>query len=199
MPLRPKVEVRLGPETNLHTLLAGVVAKALQVGDVAVERAGLSVACAVTIVGQHPSEWHVGVEIAVDDGASRELVVVLLAVEALLDATVVFLALGVALAVLEEDAAVGVVGFLPVVAVVSVEVTLVEGELRQQHRVAGELVVVVEQLYGTLVHHDKHVHVRCVVADRHLALARLAEVVGALLEGVAHHGVAACRPIERGG
>ena len=188
------VQVALRPKSDFHTLAAGVFAKLFQVLDVAVERGGLSVACAVAVVGQEPAERHVVGEIAVDGGAGGELIVVLLAVEAFLDAAVVLLALVVAFAVLVEHEA--VFGRRPIVAVVGVEVSFVEAKLRQQHGMARELVEVVEQLHGTVVHHKEHIEVALGVLQFHLARLRLTEVVSARLKRVPHQAVARRGPVE---
>ena len=192
------VQVRLCPQTYLHATLAGILAKLTQVLHVAFERTGLSVAGTVTVVGEHPSERHVVSGIAVYHGAGRELVVVLLTIERLLDAAIVLLALLVALAILEEHAvAVGALG--PVVAVVGIEVTLVETELGQQHGITGELVEVVEQGYGTLIDHHEEVHVVAVVRHGHQAVALRVEVILTGLEGIPHHAVATGRPVVGSG
>ena len=161
------IEVALRPKSDFHALAAGVFAKLFQVLDVAVERGGLSVACAVAVVGQEPAERHVVGEIAVDGGAGGELIVVLLAVEAFLDAAVVLLALVVAFAVLVEHET--IFGRCPIVAVVGVEVSFVEAKLRQQHGMSGELVEVVEQVHGAVVDHEEHIEVTLGVLQFHLA------------------------------
>lgn len=105
------MEVRLRPKPYLYAVLTGIVAEAFQVGDVAVECRGLAVSGSITVVGQHPAQGHVVVFVAVHHGAGGELIVVFLTVEALLDAAIVFLALRIALAILEEDAFLSVVSF----------------------------------------------------------------------------------------
>jgi hypothetical protein len=65
--------------------------------------------------------------VAVDHGSGRELVIAVLAVQALSDAAVVFLSLQISLAVLEENALTRLGGLFPVVAVIGVEMSLVEG------------------------------------------------------------------------
>ena len=79
--------------------------------------------------------------VAVDHGASRELVVVLFSVQRFLDTSIIFLAFLVALAVFEKDT---LFVFYPIVAVVSVQVSLIESELGQQYWVTGQLVKVVQ-------------------------------------------------------
>ena len=191
------VQVALRPKSDFHALAAGVFAKLFQVLDIAVERGGLSVACAVAVVGQEPAERHVVGEIAVDGGAGGELIVVLLAVEAFLDAAVISLALVVALAVLVEHKT--VFGRCPIVAVVSVEMSFVEAKLWQQHGMSGELVEVVEQFHGAVVDHKEHVEVSLGVLQFHLAWLRLTEVVRTRLKSVPHHAVARSGPVERRG
>ena len=157
-----RVKVRLCPQAYLHAVLAGIVAKALQVGNVAVERRGLAVAGAIAVVWQHPSQWQVVIFVPVHHGAGGELIVVLLPVQAFLYAAVVFLALLVSFAILKEYA-LGVGRLFPIVAVVGVEVSLIEGELGQEHGIARKLVVVAQQGRGRTVHHEEHVKVRCVM------------------------------------
>ena len=161
------IEVALRPKSDFHALAAGVFAKLFQVLDVAVERGGLSVTCAVAVVGQEPAEGHVVAEIAVDGGAGGELIVVFLAVEAFLDAAVISLALVVALAVLVEHKT--VFSRCPIVAVVSVEMSFVEAKLWQQHGMSRELVEVVEQFHGAVVDHEEHIEVTLGVLQFHLA------------------------------
>ena len=145
-------------------MLAGILAKLAQVLHVALQGACLSVAGTVAVIGENPSEGHVVGSIAVDHGASRELVaaigghahlaastygachgyraVYLLAIEGLSDAAIVLLALAVALAILEGHAALG--SLYPIVTVIGVEVAFVETKLGQQHGVTGELVEVAQ-------------------------------------------------------
>ena len=193
------MEVALCPEADFHALRAGIVAKALEVGDVAVERGGLSVAGAVAVVGEEPAERHVVLDVAVDGSTGGELVVVQFAVEALADAAVVFLAFVVGLAVFKLHEALAVLGFCPVVAVVGVEMAFVKSEFGEQHRVSGELIEVVEQCRGLRIDHEEEVDVFVEVIEFHLALLCRAEVVVAGLEGVPHHAVARRRPVERCG
>ena len=64
---------------------------------------------------------------------------------------------------------------------------------------SGELVEVVEQFHGTVVHHKEHIEVALGVLQFHLARLRLTEVVGARLERVPHQAVARRGPVERRG
>ena len=181
----------------MHTLRAGIVAKVLQILYVAVKRRCLTIACAITIVGQEPAKGHIVINVAVDGGTCRELIIVLLAIKALLHTAVILLALVVALAVLVEHEA--VVGLLPVVAVVSIEVTFVKTKLGQQHRVTSELVKVVEQVNRLFVHHNKGVEVVLLMRQNNLTLLGGTKVVAARLKGVPHHTIATRAPIERCG
>ena len=151
------MKVALCPQTNLHTLRTGIVAKLTQVVYVAVKRTSLSVTGSISVVGEEPSQRHIVVDVAVDGCTCRELIVVLLAVQALLGSAIVLLALLIHLAVLENHCSVLV--FLPIVAVVGIQMTFVKTELRHQNGVACELIEVVEQLYGSLVKHYKHVEI----------------------------------------
>ena len=191
------MQVALRPEAYLHALGAGVFAQLAQILYVAGQRVGLSVAGTVSVVGQEPSEGHVVGGIAVDDGTGGELIVALLAVETLADASVVALALAVAHAVFEHDPLAGGVGG-PVVAVVGVEMALVESEFRQQHRVAGELIEVGEKLRRSLVDHDEYVDPWRLMRETHRAGRLGAEVVGAFGKRVPHHSVAVGAPVEGG-
>ena len=120
------MQVGLGPKADFHTVLVGIVCQALQILDIAVQGARLSVAGAITVVGQQPAQGHVVRLVAVYDGTGGELVVLLLAVQRFLDAAIVFLAFLVALAVLEEDT---FLVFIPIVTVVGVQMAFVETEL----------------------------------------------------------------------
>ena len=106
--------------------------RTFQVLDIPVQRFRLSVAGAVAIVRQQPTERHIVLLVSVDDGTGRELVVVLLAIERLLDTAVVLLAFLVAFAVFEKNT---FFILFPVVAVVGVQVAFVETELGQQYRI----------------------------------------------------------------
>ena len=151
------MKVALCPQTNLHALRTGIVAKLTQVVYIAVERTSLSVTGSISVVGEEPSQRHIVVDVAVDGCTCRELIVVLLAVQALLGSAIVLLALLIHLAVLENHCSVLV--FLPIVAVVGIQMAFVKTELRHQNGVASELIEVVEQLYGSLVKHYKHVEI----------------------------------------
>ena len=188
------MQVALGPQANLHALAAGIFAKLFQVLDIAVQGAGLSVAGTVAVVGQKPSQREVVVEIAVYGGTCAELVVVLFAVQAFADATVVLLAFVIALAVLVGHET--FFRFCPVVAVVGIEVSLVESELGQQHGLAGDLVIVVEQCLCPLVHHQEVVGIVGLVVHDGLVRFAAPEIIFARGEGVPHQAVSARAPIE---
>ncbi len=191
------MQVALSPQSYLHTALAGVVAKLFQVLYIALQSLCLSVSGSVAIVGQEPSQGEVIVQIAVNGCAGTELVVVLLAVEALLDAAVVLLALVVLLAVLiGHESVLACFGLLPVVAVVGVQMAFVETELGQQHGVAGQLVEVVEQGHSAVIHHHEEVQILRLMAQSGFSGFRLAEVVGAGCKRVPHDAIAACAPVE---
>ena len=98
------------------------------------------------------------VHVAVDGSSGRELIVVLFAIERLLDARLVAGTLLVALAVLEGHGAT-LVCLFPVVTVVGIEVSLVETELRQQHGVARQLIVFAQQVGRLFAHHEEYVEV----------------------------------------
>ena len=134
--------------------------------------------------------------ITVAHGASRELVVVLLAVERLLHAAVVALALLVTLAILERYA---VIVLHPIVAVIGIQVSLIETELGQQHGIARKLVVIVEQCHRRRVHHEEKIEVIGLVRQGYTSRLRGAEIIGPLAECVPHHAVTLRRPIERRG
>ena len=137
-----------------------VICQALQVLDVAVQRFGLSIAGSVAVVRQQPAERHIMILIAVDHGTCGELVVVLFAVQRFFDTAVVFLAFLVAFAVFKKDT---FFVFHPVVAVVGIQMSLVETELRQQHRVTGQLVEIVQQGDSAVVNHIEGIQIVRVV------------------------------------
>ena len=121
-----RMEIGLRPKTDFHAILAGIVRQSLQILYITVQATGLSITGTIAVVRQEPTQRHVVRLVTVDDGAGRELVVLLLAVQRFLDASIVFLTFLVTLAVLKEDA---FLVFFPVVAVVGVQVAFVETEL----------------------------------------------------------------------
>ena len=139
------MKVALSPQTDFHTFGAGIVAEGLEILDVSVERGGLSVSCAVTVVGEEPSEGHIVVEITVYGSACRPLVVGLVsvgtgefAVQRFANTAVILLALVVGLAVfVGHEARLALCRRCPVVAVIGVEVPFVETELGEQHGISG--------------------------------------------------------------
>ena len=98
--------------------------------------------------------------VTVDHGTGGELVVVLFTVQRFLDTAIVFLAFLVAFAVFEQDA---FFVFHPIVAVVSVQVSLIESELGQQYRVAGQLVEIVQQGDRAVADHVESIQIVCIV------------------------------------
>ena len=205
------VEVRLSPQTQLHAMLTCIFAKLAKILHVTLERTGLSVAGAIAIIGEDPSERHIMSGIAVNHGTCRELVVitlgrhlhfalsgnrhrfshvavVLLTIERLSEAAIILLALLVALAILEEHTA--YLGLYPVVAVVGIEVTLIESELGQQYGVTRELIEVIEQRHRALAYHHEEVEVVTVVLHLYSTVSLGVEVIHTLLEGIPHHAVA---------
>ena len=124
------------------------------------------------------------------------MVVVFFTVERFFDASVVFLAFFVAFAVFKEDS---FFVFFPVVAVVGVEVSLVKTEFREQYRVPGELVEVVEQGHCSVVDHEEHVEVVGFVVQLDCARLFRSEVILSFFKGVPHEGVAVGGPVVRGG
>ena len=138
------VKIALRPQSDFHTFGAGVISECFEVLDVAVECRRLSVAGAVAVVGEEPAEGHVIVEIAIDGSARRELIIVEFAVETFANAAIVLLAFVVGLTILHFHEALAIFCLRPVVAVVGVEVTLIETEFRQQHGVSGELIEAAE-------------------------------------------------------
>ena len=129
------MEVALRQQTYLNALRTGIVAKLAQVIDVAVERTCLSVTGSISVVREEPSKRHIMIDVAVDGSTCRELIVVLLAVQALLGSAIVLLALLIHLAILENHRSVLV--FLPIVAVVGIQMAFVKTELRHQNGVAS--------------------------------------------------------------
>ena len=156
------MQVRLCPEPDFHPFLTGVIAQRLQVLDIAFQGLGLSVSGSVTVVRKNPAQRHVMRLVTVDDGTGRELVVVLLAVQRFLDSSVVLLAFHVFLTVLEKNTFLRI--FLPIVTVVCVEVPFVETELRQQDRMARQLVEAVEQGNRRVVQPEETIQVRSIVS-----------------------------------
>ena len=80
--------------------------------------------------------------ITVDYRSCRELIVVFLSVERFSNATIVFLTFGIAFTVFKGNAA--LVGFFPVISVISIEMAFVEAEFRKQNGCTGQLIVVAQ-------------------------------------------------------
>ena len=146
------MQVGLCPKSDFHSVLAGIIAQAFQVGDVAVQCFRLSIACAVAVIREQPAEGHVVVPVAVDNGTCRELVVVFLTVQGFFDAAVVFLALLITFSVFEEDS---FLILFPIVTVVGVEMPFVETEFGQQDGISRQLVKIIQQGDGSVVDHVK--------------------------------------------
>ena len=123
--------------------------------------------------------------------------IALFSIECFSETAIVLLALLVALAILKEHTALG--SLCPIVAVVSIEMTLIETELGQQHRVTGELIEIIEQCHGTLIDHHEEVEVVTIVLHLHQTISSRVEVIYTLLEGIPHHTIATGRPVERSG
>ena len=191
------MKVALRPQTYLNALRTGIVAKLAQVVDVAIERTCLSITGSISVIGEEPSQRHIVVDVAVDGCTCRELIVVLLAVKALLGSTVVLLAFLIHFAILKHHRSVLV--FLPIVAVVGIQMAFVKTELRHQNGVARELIEVVEQLNGSLVKHYKHVEIVLRVLQTYFARSVVTEVVASWTERIPHHSVATGAPVERCG
>ena len=191
------IEVGLGPQSDFHAVLAGIVAEGFQVADVAFEGGVLPVAGAIAVVGENPAEGHVVCRIAVDDGTGREGVVVFLAVQRFLDAPVVFLAFLIAFPVFHEDGAGAV--FFPVVAVVGIEVPFVKGEFRQKDGLPGKLVKAVKQFCCRVAGYDEKVQIILVVREHGFALLCCPEIVDSRAEGVPEYAVAGGGPIKGSG
>ena len=155
----------------------------------------MSVPGPVAVVGEEPSERHVVTCVAVYSRTGGELIATAVAIEGLARAAVVLLALVVAPSVLVEHES--AVGLLPVVAVVGVEVSLVEPELGQQHGVASELIVRLQEAHGGLPHHHEHVEMVVGVRQAHTAGALRAEVVTPGAERIPQYAVAHGAPVER--
>ena len=187
------MQVRLGPQSYFYSIPVGIVCQVLQILDIAVQGTGLSIPCAIAVVGQKPSQRHVMRFVAVYYCTGRELIVLFLAVQRFLDATVVFLAFLVTFAVLEADAR---CILFPIVAVVGVQVSFIETELRQQDRMAGQLVIVVQQVNWAFVYQDEEVQIVCLVAQCYEALLFSAEVIFALGKGVPQDTISCRGPIE---
>ena len=195
------MKVALCPKAYLHTLATGIVAKLLQVLDVAVQSTSLAITGTITVIGKEPAQGEVVVEITVDSSTGRELIVVLLAVQGFLHATVVLLALIVELAVLVGHLDSLVILFLlcPEVTVVGIQVSLIETELRQQNRITCQLIEVVQQGHGTLVDHHEDIQIICLVIKHGVVCLGSTEVIATGLEGVPHHAIASSAPIVRSG
>ena len=100
--------------------------------------------------------------IPVDDSTRRELIILLFAVERLFYSSVVLLAFLITLAVFKKDA---FLVFLPIVTVIGIEMAFIEAEFGKQHRMSGQLVVIVQQADRRFVHHHEDIQVIGVMAQ----------------------------------
>ena len=133
------------PQTYLYTVLTSIIAKALEVGNITIKGGSLPISSSISIVRKNPTQRHIVFLITVDNGTRRELIVLLFAIEAFLDTAIVLLTFYISLAVFEEDSLAFFGCLLPIVAVVGIEVTLIESKLWQQDRVTGQLIIILKQ------------------------------------------------------
>ena len=77
--------------------------------------------------------------------------------------------------------------------------SLVKSEFREEYRVTGKLVEVVEQGYRSVVDHEEYVEVVGFVVELYRARLFRPEVILSLFKGVPHEGVAIGGPVVRGG
>ena len=75
----------------------------------------------------------------------------------------------------------------------------VKTKLGQQHRIAGELIEIVEQFDGTIIHHKEYVEIALGMREQDTVFVGGAKVVAAWLEGVPKQTVALGAPIEGSG
>ena len=118
-----RMQVWLCPKSDLHSVLTGIISQTFQVGNVTVQRFGLSVSCTVTVVGKQPAEGHVMALIAVDHCTSGELIVVLFTVQRFFDTTIVFLTFFVAFSIFKKNS---FFIFFPIVTVVGIQMSFVK-------------------------------------------------------------------------
>ena len=186
----------------------------------------LAVAGAVAVVGKEPAEGHVVLGVLVDDRASgvlvgrvvgrevvgldgRTVAVERLGGEALgnhvtLAATILVAGRLLAGHGVSDGPGLAAVALVlgPAVTVVGVELAEIEGVLGQEHGVAGDLVVALQDVLGNvgdvLLGGDEVVGVELglVVRRGDRGLVRGAKVVAAVGEGVAQHAVSVARPVE---
>ena len=171
------VKVRLRPQAYLNSFGVGIVTERLQVLNIPVEGCSLTIACSVAVIGQNPSEWHIVGSIPIDDSTSRELIsrrcvccniiATFRTVQRLTNTTIDrLLALHVATSILEEHATLLIVCWCPIVAVVGIQVPLIESKLRQQYRMTCQLIVAVEQVDGLVSGEEEYIEVVGIVMNQ---------------------------------
>ena len=133
------------PQTNLYTVLTRIIAKALEVIYITIKSRSLPISSSVSIVRKNPTQWHIVFLISIDNGTSRELIVLLFAIKAFLDTAIVLLTFYISLAVFKKDSLAFFGCLLPIVAVVGIEVALIESKLWQQDGVTGQLIIILKQ------------------------------------------------------
>ena len=95
--------------------------------------------------------------ITIDDSPRRELIIIALAIEALTNASVIFLAFDIPLSVFHQNALCRVIRRFPEVAIISIEVPFVESKFGKKHGTPCELVIIGEQRRRIVVDEDKDV------------------------------------------
>ena len=112
------------------------------------------------------------------------------AIERFAHAAIILLAFIVCLAVfIRHEALFALLGGSPVVAVVGVEVSFIETELRHEDGVARQLVEIVEELSGLLIEEEEDIEVALVVRESHRSRLFCAEIIAARLERVPHDAI----------
>ena len=76
-----RMQIRLCPKPDLHSVLTGIITQTPEVSNVSVEGFRLPVTGSVSIIGQQPPQRHVVLLITVDHRPGRKLIIVFLSIE----------------------------------------------------------------------------------------------------------------------
>jgi len=183
------MQVRLCPQTYFHTVFVGIVRQVLQIADITVQGLRLAVAGSITIIGQQPAQRHIMIFITVYHSACRELIIILFPVQRFFDTAIVFLAFLITLSVLKQDT---IFIFFPIVTVISIQMPLIKTELRYQYRMACQLIVIIQQRYGTLIYHNEDIQIIGLMGQLHDAFFLTSEVIDTSFKSVPHYTVSVC-------
>ena len=132
--------------------------------------------------------------VTVNHRTGRELIVILFSIQRLFGTSIVLLAFLIFLSVFEQES---LLVFFPVVTVISIQVTFVETEFRQQDRITRQLIEIIQQSYRSIIYHEEYIQIVCIVCQGYLTFFSSSEIILAGSKCIPHHSISARRPIIR--